>query len=112
MSRRLQIALAAAALVIGALALRRSAAQLPAVEDAYRANNVGVARLEQFDYAAAAEAFRTALRLNPSLALARVNLAIALFYALDLDGAQREIEAAARLLPGDPRPPYILGLTA
>ena len=112
MSRRLLIALAAAALVIGALALRRPAAQPPAVEDAYRANNVGVARLEQFDYAAAADAFRAALRLNPSLALARVNLAIALFYALDLDGAQREIEAVARLLPRDPRPPYILGLIA
>ena len=106
------LVLAAAAFVVVALALRQPVAELQIVEDAYRANNVGVARLEQFDYTAAAEAFRAALRLSPSLALARVNLAIALFYALDLDGARREIEEAARLLPRDPRPPYILGLIA
>jgi tetratricopeptide (TPR) repeat protein len=106
------IVLAAAAFVVVALALRQPASPPQVIEDAYRANNVGVARLEQFDYTAAAEAFRTALRLSPSLALARVNLAIALFYALDLDGAQHEIEEAARLLPRDPRPPYVLGLIA
>ena len=49
-------------------ALRRSARQQAArratrdIEKAYRANNVGVAQLEQFDYDAAAAAFREALR--------------------------------------------------
>ena len=79
-------------------------------EDAYRANNVGVALLEQFNYSAAADKFREALRINSSLALARVNLAIALLYAPDLDGAEREATEAARLLPRDPHPPYVLGL--
>jgi len=79
-------------------------------EAAYRANNVGVALLEQFNYTAAADRFREALRLNPPLALARVNLAIALLYAPDLDGAEREATDAARLLPNDPHPSYILGL--
>src|SRR5206468_4800500 len=61
---------------------------------------------------AAAAAFREALRLDPALALARVNVSIALRYALDLEGAQREAEAAARQLPRDPRPQYMLGLIA
>ena len=50
-------------------------------EDAYRANNAGVTRLEQFDFPAAVAAFRQALTLDPSLSLARLNLGIALFYA-------------------------------
>jgi Flp pilus assembly protein TadD len=89
-----------------------SAVQAQASEDAYRANNLGVALLEQFDYGGAAAAFRTALQASPSLALARVNLSIALLYAMDLDTAQREAEEAARLLPRDPRPHYLLGLIA
>jgi tetratricopeptide (TPR) repeat protein len=48
-------------------------------EDAYRANNIGVALLEQFNYKEAAAQFRQALKLEPSLALARVNLGIALY---------------------------------
>jgi tetratricopeptide (TPR) repeat protein len=81
-------------------------------EDAFRANNRGVALLEQFDYTGAAAAFRDALRLSPSLALAHVNLSIALLYALDHDSAEREAEEAVRLLPRDPRPQYLLGLIA
>ncbi|MCA1559838.1 MAG: tetratricopeptide repeat protein, partial [Acidobacteria bacterium] len=34
-------------------------------ESAYRANNLGVARLEQFDYEAAAASFQQALQVNP-----------------------------------------------
>src|SRR5262249_30294380 len=79
-------------------------------EDAYRANNVGVALLEQFDSGAAADRFREALRLSPSLAIARVNLAIALLYAPDLDAAEREGNEAARVMPRDGHPPYVLGL--
>jgi lipoprotein NlpI len=51
------------------------------LEAAYRANNRGVALLEQFSYDQAALAFRDALRLAPSLDAARLNLAIADFYA-------------------------------
>jgi Tfp pilus assembly protein PilF len=81
-------------------------------EDAYRANNRGVALLEQFRPADAAEAFREALKIDPSLAIARANLAIALFNVPDLAGAEREARAGAPVLPDAPQPHYILGLVA
>ncbi len=81
-------------------------------EDAYRANNRGVALLEQFNPAAAADAFRQARHMYPSLTLARVNLAIALLYVPDLDAAEREATDVARERPRDPRPSYVLGLVA
>jgi tetratricopeptide (TPR) repeat protein len=83
-----------------------------ASEDAYRANNLGVALLEQFDYPAAVEAFKRAVALDPDLGLARLNLAIALYNARDLEGAQREALAAAKSLPERPHPHYLLGLVA
>lgn len=97
--------------------LPRSAAQggnAPAAarEEAYRANNLGVALLEQYKYKEGAEAFGRALQLDPKLALARINLSIALFNVPDLRGAQREAEAAAALAPNAPQPLYILGLVA
>src|SRR5262245_16594084 len=64
-------------------------------EAAYRANNRGVALLEQFQPAEAAEALREALKLDPSLALARINLAIALFNVPELAAAEQEARAAA-----------------
>ena len=81
-------------------------------EDAYRANNRGVALLEQFRPADAAEAFREALRIDPTLAIARANLAIALFNVPELAGAEREARAAAQALPDLPQPHYVLGLVA
>jgi len=87
-------------------------AKATAREDAYRANNQGVALLEQFKYKEAAEAFKRALQLAPDLALARINLGIALFNAPDLPAAQRELQAAATLAPAAPQPPYVLGLSA
>lgn len=81
-------------------------------EDAYRANNIGVALLEQFKYMEAANEFRRALKIEPSLALARVNLGIALYNLPDVDGALREIKTAAGLLPGSPQVDYMLGLIA
>ena len=81
-------------------------------ERAYRANNLGVARLERFEYAEAADAFREALQKDSSLAIAHVNLSLALFYAQDLAGAAREANEAVRLLPDAPQPRYILGLIA
>ena len=57
-----------------------AAGRLGPREDAYRANNRGIARLEQFDYPAAAAAFRDARSLDDTLGIARVNLALALYY--------------------------------
>src|SRR4051812_10368349 len=71
-------------------------------EDAYRANNLGVAHLEQFDYKEAAASFRRALALSPQLKMARVNLAIALFNLQDAD-ARKEAEAAAASEPNSPQ---------
>ena len=95
-------------------------------EAAYRANNRGIARLEQFDYPAAAAAFREALAIGApgggsgpaaegpadTLPIARLNLALALFYDQDLEGAAREAAAAAESLPAALEPPYLLGLIA
>jgi tetratricopeptide (TPR) repeat protein len=81
-------------------------------EDAYRANNLGVALMEQFKYKEGAEQFTRALQLDPKLAIARINLSIALYNVPDLAGAQREAEAAIALNPNAPQPHYIIGLIA
>jgi Flp pilus assembly protein TadD len=81
-------------------------------ERAYRANNLGVAQMEQFRYPEAASAFRQALQINGSLAIAHVNLSLALLYSQDLRGAAGEATEAARLLPSAAQPPYVLGLIA
>ncbi len=81
-------------------------------EEAYRANNIGVALLEQFKYKEAADAFRRALQLAPDLALARINLGIALFNMPDLPAAQKELQAASTVAPSAPQPLYVLGLAA
>jgi len=81
-------------------------------EEAYRANNIGVALLEQFKHKEAADAFRRALQLEPGLALARINLGIALFNMPDLPAAQKELQAASVAMPSAPQPLYLLGLAA
>ena len=81
-------------------------------ENAYRANNIGVARLEQYDFPAAIEAFRRALAIDPALALARLNLGIALFYGGEPDAARKELEAVKAAMPDRPQPDYVLGLIA
>jgi Tfp pilus assembly protein PilF len=81
-------------------------------EDAYRANNLGVALLEQFKHKEAADAFRRALQLDPSLVVARINLGIALFNIPDLPAAQKELQAAIAAAPSAPQPHYVLGLAA
>ncbi|HYY93130.1 MAG TPA: FG-GAP-like repeat-containing protein [Pyrinomonadaceae bacterium] len=92
--------------------LKRRASAADAREQAYRANNLGVALLEQFKYREGAEEFRRALRLDPQLALARINLAIALYNLPDPAGAESEARAAASAAPDAPQPQYILGLVA
>src|ERR1044072_7576558 len=109
------VVVAAAALV--SLSLPQGAGvQTPAAksprEEAYRANNLGVALLEQFKHKEGAEQFRRALGLDPKLALAPTTLAIALYNVPDLAAAQKEAEAAAAASPDAPQPHYILGLIA
>jgi len=81
-------------------------------EDAYRANNIGIALLEQFKHKEAADAFRRALQLDPGLVTARINLGIALFNIPDLPAAQKELQAAIAAAPTAPQPHYVLGLAA
>jgi tetratricopeptide (TPR) repeat protein len=82
------------------------------LEEAYRANNIGVALLEQYKHKEAADAFKRALQLAPGLTIARINLGIALFNVPDLVGAQRELQSAATAAPNAPQPHYVLGLLA
>ena len=81
-------------------------------EEAYRVNNIGVALLEQFKPKDAADSFRRALQLEPGLAIARINLGIALFNMPDLPAAQKELQAAIAAAPNAPQPHYVLGLAA
>jgi tetratricopeptide (TPR) repeat protein len=81
-------------------------------EESYRANNLGVALLEQFKHREGAEEFRRALKLDPHNSLAQINLAIALYNVPDVDAARKEAEAAAAVAPDSPQPHYILGLIA
>ncbi|MDQ3800393.1 MAG: FG-GAP-like repeat-containing protein, partial [Acidobacteriota bacterium] len=81
-------------------------------EDAYRANNIGVAQLEQFNYREASESFRRALAIDPKLELAQINLAIALFNLQELDAARQAAQTASELAPARLQPVYILGLIA
>lgn len=81
-------------------------------EQAWRANNVGVAYLEQFNYAKASEEFARALSIDGSLTAARVNLAIAQLYVPDLAAARREAEAVAQHPDRTPHADFVLGLVA
>ena len=96
----------------GSLAHRQTRPASVSREDAYRANNIGVALLEQFKHKEGAEAFKNALRIDPKLNLARINLSIALFNVPDLPAAQREAQNAAAVAPEVPQPYYVLGLIA
>jgi len=81
-------------------------------EDAYRANNLGVALMEQFNYKKAAESFRRALEIDPKLNLARINLSIALYNVPDLPGSQKEAQTVIAASSDAPQPFYIQGLIA
>lgn len=126
MNKRLLLIGASLALGAGSTVDLRSEAALPGpegarpsgvsaaghVEQAWRFNNLGVALLEQFKHAEAAEAFRKALALRPELAAAQVNLAVALFNVPDLEAAEQAAAAAVRTLPDAPQPHYLTGLVA
>jgi tetratricopeptide (TPR) repeat protein len=108
----LLVALAVSLLTPPAAHLQNQQSKATAREDAYRANNIGVALLEQFKHKEAADAFRRALQLDPSLVTARINLGIALFNVPDLPAAQKELQAAIVAAPTAPQPHYVLGLAA
>ena len=88
------------------------AGQKSDIESAYRANNRGVALLEQFNYDGAAAAFREALKIAPDLGMARVNLAIALFYANQSAAAADAARAGVSALPQSATSHYVAGLIA
>jgi len=77
------VAIGAAALIVAVILIiaERSglrAQDVRAREQAYRLNNIGVARLEQYDYRTAAETFRQALASPSAPPFAHLNLASAL----------------------------------
>ena len=81
-------------------------------ERAYRANNAGVALLEQLKYPEAAAAFRQALTIDATLAISHLNLSLALLYDQNMDEAEKEATEAATRMPSAPQPSYVLGLIA
>ncbi len=89
-----------------------SAADFAKREEAYRANNRGVARLEQFEPAQAVPEFRKALSICADTKPAQVNLAIALFYQQDMEGARAAAEKAVSVAPDLLQTHYLLGLIA
>ena len=106
--------LAVYALVTATLVAATAAQTRPSggSEAAWRANNIGVAYLEQYNFPSASASFRDALRADPNLAIARLNLGIALLYGGDAKQARTAIEAARTALPGRAEPDYLLGLIA
>jgi lipoprotein NlpI len=81
-------------------------------EAAYRENNLGVALLEQYNHKEAAEAFARALELDPDLALAQVNHALALFYIPELSAAKKAATETLEKQPKSPHLHYLLALIA
>ena len=103
------------AAAVWAWAIPHPAGQQPqesAREQAYRSNNVGVAQLEQYSYDDAVASFRAALSRDQQLDIARVNLALALFYAGQEEEAAAASRAAVERLPDLPQAHYVIGLIA
>lgn len=88
----------------GALAQRDAAAE------AIRLNNRGVGYMNQQDFERALALFNRALRLDPSLAAARLNRGVALLNLQKTDEARPILEQAAEADPGSARAWYQLGL--
>ncbi|MBN2370210.1 MAG: VCBS repeat-containing protein [Vicinamibacteria bacterium] len=106
------IALGGAAIVPAAPEATSKKPSGESIEAAHRANNRGVALLEQFAYAQAVEVFREALALDPTLTIARINLAIALLNLPDLPAAVAEARRAVETSPSFPNAHYIAALSA
>ena len=101
------------ALVLAALAVETARpVSFAQREEACRENNMGVALLEQFHPEEAAARFRRALEIDRGLAIAQLNLAVALLNVPDLEGARKEATKAAERLPESLQALYVLGLVA
>src|SRR5712671_2602350 len=87
-------------------------AELIKSSTASRANNIGVALLEQYKAKDAVDSFARALQIKPDLMIARINLSIALYYLPDAGGAKREAEKVLSQDPNRLQAHYILGLIA
>src|SRR5262249_220189 len=90
-------------------------AQTPAQDDArlkreqlYRLNNIGVAFMEQYKHEDAVKQFKQALERDPKFAVARINLALALFYLNDSRAAVEEAREGVKLAPESPHAHYAL----
>src|SRR5712671_2128983 len=81
-----------------------SARSIDQREAAYRANNLGVALLEQFKAREAVDSFTRALELQSDLLIARINLSIAFYYLPDSASAKREAQKALAQNPNTPQP--------
>ncbi len=96
---RLVLALFSAGLLIGVPQYRQASAQnsgqisFQQREAAYRANNLGVAQLEQFNYKEAAREFQRALSIHTQLHIARINLLAA--RGIDVIGLNVDTEKGA-----------------
>jgi Flp pilus assembly protein TadD len=85
-----------------------------ALDPAVQANNRGVAFMEQYDYAAAVEAFAQALGLAPKSGEVRVNLAMATFNRAargDLEHAEQLLDEVLQDEPNNVRALYFRGIT-
>ena len=87
-------------------------AKFNAREEAHRANNRGVAQLEQFNPSEAVKEFRKALEIYPELKIGQVNLAIALLNTQEIDQAKAAAERALELAPDLLQTQYVVGLIA
>ena len=93
-------------LVLGVL----GAEPRPSGTDAARANNVGVALMNQQLLEKALDRFEQAGRSDPSSIIPRLNKGLALIYLGRLQEAEQTLEAASIAAPSNPRVWYALGL--
>ncbi len=84
--------------------------QLPLKHEAVRINNIGVALMSQQLLEKAADRFDEAYKLDPSLAAAELNKAIALLYLQRLPEAAAALQHVAAQAPQNPRVWYVSGL--
>ena len=98
-AQRLLFVLAAAG-VLSVVLLRASGGQPPATrEDAYRANNIGVALLEQYNHEEAAKNFRRALEIDPNSSNVRLSYGACLMASGKLNEAIRYLEDSVKADP-------------
>lgn len=79
-------------------------------EQLYRLNNVGAAYMEQFKHEEAIKQFRQVLASDPNFILARINLALALFYLNDSKSALEEARSAIKLAPDNLHARYVFAM--